>query len=385
MNLQIPLLKQDYIKKVGKALITVPTGFKPLKQIDKLLKTRKEMFSGKEPLDWAAAELLAYGSLLLDGVHVRMSGQDVQRGTFSHRHAILTDAHTNEPYNSLNNVEGSEQKFEIYNSLLSEYGVLGFEFGYAWGHPNTLAIWEAQFGDFVNGAQVMIDQFITTSETKWAMQNDLVMLLPHGQEGQGPEHSSARLERFLKSCARFNMIVANITTPANFFHALRRQMAWSFRKPLVVMSPKSLLRNPLVVSQQEEFTKSKFREIIGDDYVDAKKVSKILLCSGKVYFDLLEEQQKSKRTDVAIIRLEQLYPLAYNQLDKELAKYKKGTPLVWVQEEPGNSGAWGYILRSFNKKMPIDGITKDDSPSPAVGYSNVHKKLQAEIVKKAFA
>lgn len=378
-------ISTDYIKRVGKALTSVPTGFKPLKQIDKLLKARKEMFAGKASLDWAAAELLAYGSLLLDDVHVRMSGQDVQRGTFSHRHAILTDAVTNEPYNSLNYVEGINQKFEIYNSLLSEYGVLGFEFGYAWGHPNTLAIWEAQFGDFVNGAQVMIDQFITTSETKWAMQNALVMLLPHGQEGQGPEHSSARLERFLKSCARFNMIVANITTPANFFHALRRQMAWPFRKPLVVMSPKSLLRHPLVVSEQKEFTDSKFQEIIGDDYVDAKKVTKILLCSGKVYFDLLEEQQKSKRTDVAIIRLEQLYPLAYNQLDVQLAKYKKGTPVVWVQEESGNSGAWGYILRSFYKRMEIEGIAKDDSPSPAVGYSNVHKKLQAEIVKQAFA
>ena len=380
-------IKLDYIKKVGKAITTIPLGFKPLKQIDRLLKTRKEMFDGKQDLDWAAAELLAYGSLLLDGNHVRLSGQDVQRGTFSHRHAILTDADTNEPYNSLNGIEGLENKFEIYNSLLSEYGVLGFEFGYSWGHPNTLAIWEAQFGDFANGAQVMIDQFITTSETKWRMQNDLVMLLPHGQEGQGPEHSSARLERFLKSCARYNIVVANITSPANFFHVLRRQMAWPFRKPLVIMSPKSLLRHPLVSSKIEEFTKGGFQEIIGDKYVDAKKVSKILLCSGKVYFDLLEEQQKSKRKDIAIVRLEQLYPLAYNQLDKELARYKKGTPVVWVQEEPANSGAWGYLLRSmYNKtEYPLDFIAKEDSPSPAVGYSNVHKKLQAEIVKKAFS
>lgn len=378
-------IKSDVIKKVGKALTTTPEGFKPLKQIEKLLKTRKDMFAGKEPLDWAAAELLAYGSLLFDGVHVRLSGQDVQRGTFSHRHAILTDAETNVPYNNLNHIVGSERKFDVYNSLLSEYGVLGFEFGYGWAHPNTLTIWEAQFGDFVNGAQVMIDQFITTTETKWAMQNGLVMLLPHGQEGQGPEHSSARLERFLKSCARYNITVANITSPSNFFHSLRRQLARNFRKPLVIMSPKSLLRHPLVVSDLKEFTEGCFREVLGDNYVDPKKVTKVLLCSGKVYFDLLEEQQKSNRKDVAIIRLEQLYPLAYNQLDIELAKYKKDVQVAWVQEESGNSGAWGYILRSFHGRRNIEGITKDDSPSPAVGYSTVHKKLQAEIVKKAFS
>ena len=264
--------------------------------------------------------------------------------------------------------------------------MLGFEFGYGWAHPNTLPIWEAQFGDFANGAQVMIDQFITTTETKWAMQNGLVMLLPHGQEGQGPEHSSARLERFLKACAKFNIAIANVTTPANFFHLMRRQTARPFRKPLVVMSPKSLLRHPAVVSEMSEFTKGSFKEIIGDDYVDAKKVKRVLICSGKVYFDLLEEQQKSKRKDVAIIRMEQVYPVAYGQIDTELAKYKKDVEIQWVQEEPGNAGAWGYILRSFHQKYPtIQGITKSDSPSPAVGYSNVHKKLQAEIVKKAFS
>lgn len=378
-------IKADVIKKVGEALIATPDGFKPLKQIERLLKTRKEMFAGNQPLDWAAAELLAYGSLLTEGVDVRLSGQDVQRGTFSHRHAILTDAATNEPYNSLSHIKGSDKKFEVYNSLLSEYGVLGFEFGYGWAHPNTLPIWEAQFGDFANGAQVMIDQFITTTETKWAMQNGLVMLLPHGQEGQGPEHSSARLERFLTSCARYNITIANLTTPANFFHVMRRQTAREFRKPLVVMSPKSLLRHPAVVSEMSEFTKGSFKEVIGDDYVDAKKVKRVLLCSGKVYFDLLEEQQKSKRKDIAIVRLEQVYPIAFGQLDKELAKYKKDVEIKWVQEEPGNSGAWGYILRSFHDRYPVQGIAKSDSPSPAVGYSNVHKKLQAEIVKKSFS
>ncbi len=378
-------ISADVIDKVGKALTTLPENFVPLKQIDRLIKARKDMFFDKKELDWAAAELLAYGSLLMDGTYVRLSGQDVQRGTFSHRHAILKDAETNEPHNNLNHIEGCEQKFEIYNSLLSEYGVLGFEFGYAWGHPKTLAIWEAQFGDFANGAQVMIDQFIMTSETKWAMQNDLVMLLPHGQEGQGPEHSSARLERFLKGCADFNMVVANITTPANFFHIMRRQMAWPFRKPLVIMSPKSLLRHPLVVSPMEDFTDNKFKEIIGDDYADPKKVKRVILCSGKVYFDLLEEQQKNKRSDVAILRAEQLYPFTFEQFDDLVKPYKKDTPVVWVQEEPENAGAWGYILRSLYQHVKnLSVIAKEESASPAVGYINIHKKMQAELVARAF-
>lgn len=379
-------IKQEDIDKIGKALTSLPNGFKALKQIDRLLKSRKDMFFKEKVLDWASAELLAYGSLLLDGNYVRLSGQDVQRGTFSHRHAILKDADTNEAYNSLNHIDGAPNKFDIYNSLLSEYGVLGFEFGYSMAHPKTLAIWEAQFGDFANGAQVMIDQFIMTTETKWGKQNDLVMLLPHGQEGQGPEHSSARLERFLTGCAEYNVCVVNITTSANFFHVLRRQMAWPFRKPLVVMSPKSLLRHPSVSSPVSEFTKGEFKEIIGDDYVDNAKVKRVLLCSGKVYFDLFEEQQKSKRKDIALVRLEQLYPLAYNQLDKELAKYKNSKEVFWVQEEPGNSGGWGYILRSLYRRIDnLEVIAKEDSPSPAVGYANIHKKKQAEIVKRAFA
>lgn len=373
----------EVIDKIGAALTTIPKGFKALKQIDRLLKSRKEQFTKTKELDWAGAELLAYGSLLLDKKFVRFSGQDVQRGTFSHRHAVVKDAETNEAYNFLNHI-GADHSFDIYNSLLSEYAVLGFEFGYARSHPHSLTIWEAQFGDFANGAQVIIDQFIATTETKWNKESDLVLLLPHGQEGQGPEHSSARLERFLQMCACYNMVVTNITTPANFFHALRRQMAWPFRKPLINMAPKSLLRHPLVVSPISEFSDGKFQEIIGDNYADPKKVKRVLICSGKVYYDLLEEQQKSNRKDVAIVRLEQLYPLSFSQFDAQLAKYK-GAEVVWVQEEPGNSGAWMYILKTMHKRgTAIECIAKEDSPSPAVGYLNIHKKKQAELVKRAF-
>jgi 2-oxoglutarate dehydrogenase E1 component len=377
-------INQETIDKVAKALIAIPKGFKPLKQIEKLLKTRNEQFFETKELDWAAAELLAYGSLLTEGFDVRLSGQDVQRGTFSHRHAVLTDAETNEKHNSLNGVD-EKKNFQIYNSHLSEYGVLGFEFGYGWGDPKTLAIWEAQFGDFANGAQTMIDQFIMSGETKWNTQSDLVMLLPHGQEGQGPEHSSARLERFLQQCASYNVTVCNITTPANIFHVLRRQMAWEFRKPLVIMSPKSLLRHPLVISKLDDFKKGCFQEIIDDADAKAAKVTRILLTSGKLYYELLEEQKKGKHEFTAIVRLEQLYPLCYNQLDDIIKKYNKATEIFWVQEEPGNAGAWGYILKSLYKRIPnLELIAKEDSPSPAVGYMSVHKKKQAEVVEKAF-
>jgi 2-oxoglutarate dehydrogenase E1 component len=377
-------ITQEVIDKVAKALIETPKSFTPLKQIEKLLKTRKEQFFDTKVLDWAAAELLAYGSMIQDGVKVRLSGQDVQRGTFSHRHAVLTDSETNEKYNSLNAINPNN-KFEIYNSHLSEYGVLGFEFGYSWASPNTLPIWEAQFGDFANGAQIMIDQFIVSGETKWNIQNGLVMLLPHGQEGQGPEHSSARLERFLQLCANYNITVTNITTPANIFHALRRQMAWEFRKPMIAMSPKSMLRHPLVLSDLEEFKNGSFQEIIDDIDAKASKVTRVLLCSGKVYYDLLEEQKKGKHEFAAIVRLEQLFPIAEKQLDTILQKYNKATEVIWVQEEPSNSGAWMFILKNLYSKIPnLKVIAKDDSSSPAVGYIGVHKKKQAEIVEKAF-
>ncbi|KAA5545742.1 2-oxoglutarate dehydrogenase E1 component [Adhaeribacter rhizoryzae] len=378
-------ISAEAIQKVGKALSSIPEGFKPLKQIEKLLKERQDMFFNQQSLNWAAAELLAYGSILLENKIVRLSGQDVQRGTFSHRHAVLHDAETNEAYNSLNYIDASQEKLRIYNSLLSEYGVLGFEFGYAMANPNALVIWEAQFGDFANGAQVMIDQFITPSETKWQRMNGVVMLLPHGYEGQGPEHSNARPERFLQLSAEYNIVVANITTPANFFHVLRRQLAWTFRKPLIIMSPKSMLRHPLCVSPLQDFTSGSFREVIGDNYAEPKAVTKILLCTGKLYYELLEEQQQNKRTDVAIIRIEQLHPFPHIQLEAELSKYSN-PKVYWVQEEPSNMGYWAYMMRALRlKNILTDGIARKASASPATGYHKVHGKQQREIIEKAFS
>ena len=373
----------EVVETVGRALTTLPQGFKPLKQIEKLLKERKEMFFETRQLNWAAGELLAYGSVLLEGKIVRFSGQDVQRGTFSHRHAVLRDANTSAPYNSLNHMSEEQASFEIYNSLLSEYGVLGFEFGYAMANPNALVIWEAQFGDFANGAQVMIDQFISSTESKWQRMNGLVMLLPHGYEGQGPEHSNARPERFLQLAAENNMFVTYITTPANLFHFMRRQLALPFRKPAINMSPKSLLRHPAVVSPVEDFTSGGFREVIGDAYASAEAVTKVLLCSGKVYFDLVEEQQKNNRQDVAIIRLEQLAPFPKVQLEAELSKYKNAK-VYWVQEEPENMGAWTYILRIMRHGVE-DVVARKASASPATGYLKVHAKEQQELIERAFA
>ena len=373
----------EAVEAVGRALTELPQGFKPLKQIEKLIKERKDMFFETKQLNWAAGELLAYGSILLDNKIVRFSGQDVQRGTFSHRHAVLHDAVTSSPYNNLDHIAEKQGPFEIYNSLLSEYGVLGFEFGYAMANPNALVVWEAQFGDFANGAQVMIDQFITATESKWQRMNGLVMLLPHGYEGQGPEHSNARPERFLQLSAENNIFVTYITTPANFFHLMRRQLALPFRKPVVNMAPKSLLRHPLVSSPLEDFTSGGFREVIGDTFADAKSVRKVLLCTGKVYFDLLEEQQKNNRQDVALVRLEQLAPFPKVQLAAELSKYENAK-IYWVQEEPENMGAWTYILRLMRKEVE-DVISRKASASPATGYNKVHAKEQQDIIERAFA
>lgn len=375
-------IAQESIDQVAEALTSLPEGFKPIKQIEKQLKQRKDMFFKDKSLNWAAGELLAYGSLMLDGKKVRISGQDVQRGTFSHRHAVLRDANTNEAFNSLNSLD-SKYPFEIYNSLLSEFGVMGFEFGYALANPNALTIWEAQFGDFANGAQVMVDQFLSCSETKWQRMNGLVLLLPHGYEGQGPEHSNARPERYLQLCAEYNMVVANITTPANLFHAFRRQLAWEFRKPLVIMSPKSLLRHPKVMSPISDFTSGRFQETIGDDSVDEKKVKRVILCSGKVYYDLLEKKEKDKRKDVALIRLEQLHPFPAKQIETLLKPFGKAE-LVWCQEEPENMGYWSYIQRVYaNKEIRL--ISRKSSASPATGYAKVHQQEQEEIIKNAFA
>jgi 2-oxoglutarate dehydrogenase E1 component len=372
----------EVLDKVANALTEIPEGFKPIKQIEKVLKQRQEMFFDEKQVNWAGAELLAYGSMLEDGNFVRLVGQDVQRGTFSHRHAVLHDAKTGKEYNSLNHLQDDDtEPFRIYNSLLSEYGAMGFEFGYAMANPNALVIWEAQFGDFANGAQVMIDQFVTPSETKWQRMNGMVMLLPHGYEGQGPEHSSARLERFLQMSAELNIVVANVTEPANFFHLLRRQLAWPFRKPLVVMSPKSLLRHPKVVSPISELTQGHFREVLPDTLKNTKKIKRVLVCSGKIYYDLLERREQNKQEDVAIVRMEQLYPFPQKQLDAELAKFK-GAEVVWVQEEPANMGAYNYLLRIW--QAPLTCIGRKASASPATGYGKVHAREQEEILNRAF-
>lgn len=375
-------IDQEVIDKVVEAVTTIPKGFKTIKQIDVQLKQRKEMFYQSKSLNWAAAELLAYGSLILEGKAVRLTGQDVQRGTFSHRHAVLHDAATSESYNSLKEMKDRKGHFSIYNSLLSEYAVLGFEYGYAMANPNALTIWEAQFGDFANGAQTMTDQFISSGESKWQKMNGIVMLLPHGYEGQGPEHSNARPERFLQLSAEYNMVVANVTEPSNFFHMLRRQLAWEFRKPCVVMSPKSLLRHPKVVSPISEFTSGRFREVLPDTTVKAKDVKRVILCSGKIYYDLDEAREKENVKDVAIVRIEQLHPLPKKQIKKILDGYK-GAEVVWVQEEPENMGYWNFILRMLYKEIPMDVISRKSSASPATGYNKVHVEEQAVIIKQA--
>jgi 2-oxoglutarate dehydrogenase E1 component len=333
-------------------------------------------------VDWATAELLAYGTLTLEGKDVRMSGQDVRRGTFSHRHAVLRDEQTDKPYSRLSRIPGKTGKFRIYNSLLSEYGVLGFEYGYALANPNALVIWEAQFGDFANGAQTMIDQFIAAGEQKWNRMNGVTLLLPHGYEGQGPEHSSARLERFLQLAAELNIVVTNITTAANLFHALRRQLAWPFRKPLINFSPKANLRHTGTYSRLEEFLQGGFKEVIDDTFADTAAVRKVLFCSGKMYFDLAERQQKENRKDIAIVRLEQIYPLPHKQLEALYKKYNKAT-WFWVQEEPLNMGAASFLKMNLTQ-LNYGIISRQPSASTATGYNKVHLQEQAEIIETAF-
>jgi 2-oxoglutarate dehydrogenase E1 component len=369
------------IDSVGKALTTIPENFKPIKQIEKLLKDRKASFFEEKALGWAEAELLAYGSLLAEGHPVRITGQDVKRGTFSHRHACFWDSNTNEMYCGLNDLDKSKAKFHIYNSLLSEYGVLGFEYGYAMATPQALVIWEAQFGDFANGAQVMIDQFLSSSESKWQRQNGMVLMLPHGYEGQGPEHSSCRPERFLQLSAEYNMVVLNLTTSANLFHMLRRQVKWEFRKPAVLFSPKSLLRHPGVVSPIKEFTDGIFREVIDDPNAGNEKVTRVILCTGKLFYELQEVQQKKKLKHVAIVRIEQLFPFPENQVNGIFKKYK-GAEIVWAQEEPLNMGYWSFMVRMLPEvKMKL--VSRKASASPATGYNKVHKMEQERIINDA--
>jgi 2-oxoglutarate dehydrogenase E1 component len=374
-------IDQKVVESVAKALTTLPKGFKPLKQIERLMKDRSANFYENKMLNWADAELLAYGSLLEEKYIVRMSGQDVKRGTFSHRHSYVFDANTNEPYCNLDHISKDQQKFKIFNSLLSEFGVLGFEYGYAMATPNALVIWEAQFGDFANGAQVMIDQFISSAESKWQRMNGIVIMLPHGYEGQGPEHSNARPERFLQLAAEQNIVVANITTPANLFHMFRRQLTWEFRKPVILFSPKSLLRHPKVISPISEFTSGKFKEMIVDEEMNPKKATRVVLCTGKIYYDLIEERSKRKSSETAIIRIEQLHPFPLNQLETELAKFKN-PDIYWVQEEPSNMGYWAYILRTMTEKK-FKVISRKASASPATGFNRVHKEQQNSLVKEA--
>lgn len=374
---------EENFKTVFDAMMHWPTGFKPLRKVEKLLQDKVKLYQTENKLDWATGELMAYGSLLLDGKDVRMSGQDVRRGTFSHRHAMLRDEDSDKPYNRLSEIPGANGKFRIYNSLLSEYGVLGFEFGYALANPNALVIWEAQFGDFSNGAQTIIDQFIAAGEQKWNRMNGITLLLPHGYEGQGPEHSSARLERFLQMSAELNMVVTNITTASNLFHALRRQLTWPFRKPLINFSPKANLRHSGSYSPIDEFTGGAFREVIDDDIKDGSKIKKVLFCSGKIYFDLLEKKTKEKNNDTAIIRVEQIYPLPLKQLDELYRKYNKAT-WFWVQEEPLNMGAASFLKMNLHS-INFGVISRQPSAATATGFAKVHAQEQSEIIETAFS
>jgi 2-oxoglutarate dehydrogenase E1 component len=376
-------ITRQQLDTVFSAMMLLPEGFRPLKKVEKILLEKKKLFQEQSLLDWASGELLAYGSILLEGKDVRMSGQDVKRGTFSHRHATLRDEQTDQEYNRLSRLGPEQGNFRIYNSLLSEFAVLGFEYGYSLANPNVLTIWEAQFGDFSNGAQTMIDQFIVSAEQKWHKMSGLVLLLPHGYEGQGAEHSSARMERFLQMCADWNIIVTNCTTSANFFHALRRQLAWPFRKPMVNFSPKANLRHPRSYSRIEEFTSGGFREILSDAFCDTASVKKVLLCSGKMYFDLSEKQIKDNRKDVAIIRLEQLYPFPEKQLIEIQKQYLKAT-WFWIQEEPLNMGAAWFLQMSF-KQFNFGVISRNPAASPATGYAKIHAQEQQEIVETAFS
>lgn len=374
-------ISADTLNHIKAHLFDVPEGFKLLRKVEKLFEASKKLLA-ENKIDWALGELMAYGSILLENKDVRMSGQDVRRGTFSHRHAVLWDENTNAEYIRLNNLSDKQGKFRIYNSLLSEFGVLGFEFGYSMATPDHLVLWEAQFGDFNNGAQTIIDQFISASVSKWQRMSGIVLLLPHGYEGQGPEHSSARLERFLQLSAEGNLIVVNITTPANFFHALRRQLAFDFRRPLIVMSPKSLLRHPLAQSNINELTENNFMELIPDAFANQKNIKRILLCSGKIYYDLFDYQQKNNRDDIAIIRIEQLYPFPFNRLQAEIDKYP-GAEIFWVQEEPRNMGAWFYI-RNILTEIEVTRISRKASASPATGFAKIHAQEQADIVLQSF-
>ncbi len=380
----VTAIRNEDFDKLFHAIMTLPSDYKPLKKVEKILAEKIKLHNEENKIDWATGELMAYASLMLEGKDVRMSGQDVRRGTFSHRHAVLRDEVNDKAYNRLAHIEGATGHFRIYNSLLSEYGVLGFEYGYAMANPNALVLWEAQFGDFSNGAQTMIDQFITAGEQKWNRMNGITMLLPHGYEGQGPEHSSARMERYLQLCAELNMVVTNVTTASNLFHVLRRQLAWPFRKPLINFSPKANLRHPGSYSLKQEFLEGGFKELIDDPAnPEASQVSKVFFCSGKIYFELAERKAKDNRNDIAIIRMEQLYPLPVQQLEALYNKYSNAT-WFWVQEEPLNMGAASFLQMNL-KTISYGVISRQASASTATGYNKIHQQEQAELIDTAFS
>ena len=373
----------DKLKDIAKHITTLPEGKKFLKKTVRLMGDRAAQVFERNSIDWGMGELLAYGSLLAEDYNIRISGEDVERGTFSHRHAILKVEDSGEEVNLLNEYPGKEGRFAIYNSLLSEYAVMGFDYGYAMASPDTLTIWEAQFGDFANGAQIMIDQFLSAAEDKWKVQNGLVLLLPHGYEGQGAEHSSARLERFLQMCAQENMTVANCTTPANFYHLLRRQHKRHFRRPLVVMSPKSLLRLPKAQSTMEELAHGTFQPIVSDSTVAPEKVTKVVFCSGKLYYELADEREAQGADHVAIIRIEQLYPLDDLAIKQEVAKYPNAAMHVWAQEEPANMGAWTYMLWQMHQQLTL--VSPAPSAATASGSNKVALQRQRETIERVFS
>ncbi|MCH1517980.1 MAG: 2-oxoglutarate dehydrogenase E1 component [Flavobacteriaceae bacterium] len=374
----------EVLTQVAQAITELPEDKKFLRKIQKLIGDRKKMFFQNDAMDWAMGELLAYGSLLAEGHDVRISGQDVERGTFSHRHAIVKAEESEEEIILLNSVQKDQGKLRIYNSLLSEYAVVGFDYGYAMASPNGLTIWEAQFGDFSNGAQIMIDQYISAAEDKWKLQNGLVLLLPHGYEGQGAEHSSARMERYLQLCAKDNMFIANCTTPANLFHLLRRQVKSNYRKPLVVFTPKSLLRHPAVVSPLKAFSNGRFETVIGDDKVSPKQAKKLVFCTGKFYYDLLKERDERGLEDVALVRVEQLFPLPVDEIKAQLAAYKNVEDIVWAQEEPRNMGTWSHLLLHMPEAATFRPATRRFYGTPAAGSATRFAKRHKEVIDYVF-
>jgi 2-oxoglutarate dehydrogenase E1 component len=375
-------VSKEKLSGFAQRVFSAPKNFRVHPKLKRILEGRLENVQSGQEIDWGSAELLAYASLVDEGFVVRLSGQDSERGTFSHRHSVFYDFESGERFSPLEQLEEGRGRYEVFNSSLSEAAVLGFEFGYAQSDPRALVMWEAQFGDFANGAQVIIDQFISSSEAKWQRMAGLVMMLPHGNEGQGPEHSSARLERFLQLSANGNWIIANVTTPAQFFHLVRRQMHVKYRKPLILMTPKSLLRHPMAISSIDDFSQAGFQEIIDDSSVEPEKTRKIIFCSGKVYYDLLARKSESGCKDVALIRVEQLYPLSKERIESILSKYKNAE-VLWVQEEPRNMGAWGYFALWWPFERGLGVVAREPSSSPASGSAKLHAKIQNEIVERA--